>query len=63
MADFSLDLWLQWLDDEEQTADSQETVYGVYELYARAVSDYLCIAPLSGMSQLIFSHKHLVTLS
>jgi hypothetical protein len=27
----------------------------VYELYARAVSDYLCITPLSGMSKLILA--------
>jgi len=38
----STDLWMQWLEDEEQLADSQETLHDVLRLYDRAVSDYLC---------------------
>jgi hypothetical protein len=41
-----LELWLQWLDDEEQTALTQDNAIAVYELYGRAVQDYICIAPL-----------------
>jgi hypothetical protein len=39
------DLWIQWLDDEEAAATDDVTVLAVYELYDRAVSDYLCMHP------------------
>jgi hypothetical protein len=37
-----LELWLQWLDDEEPAADSDDSVNAIFDLYELAVSDYLC---------------------
>lgn len=36
-----VELWLQWLDDEERNA-SDEDVAPILGLYDRAVKDYLC---------------------
>lgn len=37
-----IDLWLQWLDDEEQAANTNDSVNSILALYDLAVSDYLC---------------------
>ena len=39
---FLIDLWLQWLEDEELAADGEEAVRAILDLYDHAVSDYLC---------------------
>lgn len=39
---FLIDLWLQWLEDEELAADNEEAVRAILDLYDHAVSDYLC---------------------
>lgn len=40
-----LELWIQWLDDEEQVAESAEQIENIRDLYDLAVTDYLCKAP------------------
>ena len=37
-----IDLWLQWLDDEEQAANTNDSLNSILALYDLAVSDYLC---------------------
>jgi len=37
-----IDLWLQWFDDEEQVAKTDDSLNSVFALYDLAVSDYLC---------------------
>jgi hypothetical protein len=39
---------MQWLDDEEQVAESDEDVQAILQLYDLAVTDYLCKGPKSG---------------
>jgi len=38
-----LELWLQWLDDEEQAANTDDSLNVILALYDLAVADYLCI--------------------
>lgn len=40
-----LELWIRWLDDEEQVAESAEEIENIRDLYDLAVTDYLCKAP------------------
>lgn len=44
---FLLELWLQWLDDEEQAARTDDSLNAIFALYALAVADYLCIKTFS----------------
>jgi hypothetical protein len=37
-----IDLWLQWLDDEERAANTNDSLNSILALYDLAVSDYLC---------------------
>jgi len=38
-----LELWLQWLDDEEEAANTDDSLNTILALYDLAVADYLCI--------------------
>lgn len=42
-----LELWLQWLDDEEQAASTDDSLNAIFALYVLAVADYLCIKAFS----------------
>ena len=37
---------MQWIDDEEKTADTSDAIQGLFELHERATRDYLCMHPL-----------------
>jgi len=40
---FNEDLWVQWLDDEEASAEADaESLQSLFELHERATQDYLC---------------------
>ena len=36
------ELWLQWLEDEQKFAESDEEHQQVEELFEKAVQDYMC---------------------
>jgi hypothetical protein len=37
-----IELWVQWLEDEEKSATSSDDLLGVLNLYEQAQQDYLC---------------------
>jgi hypothetical protein len=49
------DVWLQWLEDEQQAASSREEKDEVLKLYAKAVKDYRCAPSTSHLRALKYS--------
>lgn len=39
---FTIELWIEWIEDESNMATSEDEKKHVLDLYERATSDYLC---------------------